>query len=365
MGITEHAERPGGGLGSDGGAQSSAGGQAPRQGKGKPRTGASGRVVHLQLGAGADRVTEDARPEPPYPADVRAKGWLFTLDMERIEQSETWELAPDNMRPWLLMLWARAWTGVPCGTLPASGPSLARRIGMDRATFEANDDVLLRGWYEASDGRLYHPVITELVEKMRDGRRYDRERKRIARAEAIVRVDKRDVRPDSNRSPGGVPPLEQEQEQEYRDTCISENGSQLETDAEQPAPDGASSTSQAQSTPTGKGRTVPPCRYDDIVKAYHDTLPELPAVRIMDEKRQRSMRRLWHWVFFSRLSDGRPRATTPDEAVAWFRTYFDRARESDFLMGRTPRARGHEGWKCTLDYLLSDRGLKHVVEGLQ
>lgn len=112
-------------------------------------------------------------PSAPYPGDTRARGWPFELDMERIEQSETWGLAPDDMRPWLLMLWARAWTGVPCGTLPASLPSIARRIGMSRDLLEQHQDVLLRGWYEADDGRLYHPVVTELVEKMRDGRRAD------------------------------------------------------------------------------------------------------------------------------------------------------------------------------------------------
>lgn len=128
-----------------------------------------------------------------------------------------------------------------------------------------------------------------------------------------------------------------------------------------PAPEGASSTSQAQSTPTSgkaKGSRLPPCPQGRIVDAYHDKLPDLPAVRIIDAARESAMRRVWIWVFTS------GRATTEAEALDWFGRFFDAVRESDFLMGRTPRGKGHESWRCNFDYLLSNRGLKHVVEGL-
>jgi hypothetical protein len=335
-------------------------------------------------------VTEDARPEPPYPADVRAKGWRFQLDYERIEQSGTWNeagsLALDGLplaRPLLLATWYAAWKQVPCGSLPTDDRELAGCIGLPRRVFSEYREILLRGWCEASDGRLYHPTITQMVVEMMTQRRSDADRvarwrevqaaKKAAAAAAKERGTKADVTRNTE-SCNALPTREYgvSTTPEPINTLLttfvgvsSENGSQLETDADQPAPEGASSTSQAQSTPRATSRKIPPCRYDEIVKAYHEVLPELPAVRLMDEKRQRSMRKLWMWVFMTKLSDGRPRATTHDEAVAWFRTYFDRARESDFLMGRTPRARGHEGWKCTLDYLMSDRGLKHVVEGLQ
>ena len=31
-------------------------------------------------------------------------------------------------------------------------------------------------------------------------------------------------------------------------------------------------------------------------------------------------------------------------------------------MGRTPRAVGHDNWKCTIDFLCSSKGLKAVIE---
>lgn len=99
----------------------------------------------------------------PYPKDTKAKGWRFELDYERIEQSDTWALATPDMRPWLLMLWLTAWRQVPCGSLPAADELIAARIGMEVRQLRAHRDILLRGWWLADDGRLYHPVITEQV----------------------------------------------------------------------------------------------------------------------------------------------------------------------------------------------------------
>lgn len=130
------------------------------------------------------QVVSNQLPDPPYPSDVLARGWGFTLHAERIDNSDTWDDAPPDMRPWLLMLWYRSWTQAPCGTLPNNDGRIASRIGMDPRVFAANRDILMRGWYLASDGRLYHPVITELVEKMRDSRRVEREKKAARRGAA-------------------------------------------------------------------------------------------------------------------------------------------------------------------------------------
>lgn len=105
-------------------------------------------------------------PPPPYPADTRAKGWRFELDLERIRQSDTWALAPADVRPWLLMLWAVAWEQSPCGSLPADHGLIAARIGIAPKAFERCRSVLMRGWAEADDGRLYHATVTERVLEM-------------------------------------------------------------------------------------------------------------------------------------------------------------------------------------------------------
>ena len=119
----------------------------------------------------------DLKP-PLYPPDTRAKGYRLELDYERINQSDTWALASSEQRPLLLMCWFVAWQQTPCGTFPDDDLLIAARIGIDLTNFEKHRSVLLRGWRKHSDGRLYHPVITELVlEKIA---RRDREAQRKA-----------------------------------------------------------------------------------------------------------------------------------------------------------------------------------------
>ena len=73
----------------------------------------------------------------------------------------------------------------------------------------------------------------------------------------------------------------------------------------------------------------------------------------------------WGWVLSSTKPDGSRRAETQEQGLAWFAAYFKRARCSDFVMGRGARSPGHENWRATFDYLLSEKGLRHVVENTE
>lgn len=118
----------------------------------------------------------------PYPADTRAKGWRFEIDTERIRQSDTWALAPAETRPWLLMLWMVAWEQTPCGSMPNDDVLIAARLGLTPKVFAKQRAVLMRGWWLAEDGRLYHPVIAERVAEMVDYREKAATRKADYRA---------------------------------------------------------------------------------------------------------------------------------------------------------------------------------------
>lgn len=107
------------------------------------------------------------------------------------------------------------------------------------------------------------------------------------------------------------------------------------------------------------------CPYESIVGMYHEKLPALPRVKLLQASRQRELRRFWGWVLSSSKSNGQPRATNADEALAWIGEYFGRAADNDFLMGRTERRGEHANWRCDLDFLLTDRGMKHVIEKTQ
>lgn len=118
----------------------------------------------------------------PYPVDTRAKGWRFELDHERIRQSDTWALATPEIRPWLLMLWMTAWEQTPCGSLPNDDELIAARIGMPIEQFTACRNRLMRGWWLADDGRLYHDTMAERVLDMLGRRDGEKSRKAAYRA---------------------------------------------------------------------------------------------------------------------------------------------------------------------------------------
>lgn len=102
-------------------------------------------------------------PEPPYSGDVRATGWRPDLDINRVMKSETWGMASDEERPWLLRIWIEPWQSIPVGSMPRDLDVFAHRIGCSRAYLDAHHDVLFRGWSLHSDGRLYHRTISEKI----------------------------------------------------------------------------------------------------------------------------------------------------------------------------------------------------------
>lgn len=122
------------------------------------------------------------------------------------------------------------------------------------------------------------------------------------------------------------------------------------------------SREEKKRTPSSSSAKLPTCHPDRVVTIYHEVLPELPGVRVMDKAREKAIRDRWDWVLSSTKPDGTRRATTSDEALDWFRSYFLRARDNDFLMGRTPRSGEHANWKPDIEYLMKSGGLKQVLE---
>lgn len=139
-----------------------------------------------------------AMREPPYPADTRAKGWRLELDYEKIEQSDTWDLAAEipMAQHALLMMWYVAWKQTPCGSLPGDEASIRAKCRVSAKLWPAMRDVLLRGWWLASDGRMYHDTIAERVQEMLSSRA--KTAKRVATHKAKTREQ-----PSGNALPTG------------------------------------------------------------------------------------------------------------------------------------------------------------------
>jgi uncharacterized protein YdaU (DUF1376 family) len=107
---------------------------------------------------------------------------------------------------------------------------------------------------------------------------------------------------------------------------------------------------------------LPTCPTQIVIDLYHEVLPDLPKVRLTSAPRSKAIASLWKFVLTTKTPEGLQRASTSDQAVSWIRQYFERASQNDFLMGRGQRTGEHAGWQCDIDFLMTERGMKQVIE---
>lgn len=113
---------------------------------------------------------------------------------------------------------------------------------------------------------------------------------------------------------------------------------------------------------------VPICPYVEIVGLYNQILcPPMPPVKSialdrMNASRRRAIAAMWSWVLTSTRSDNTRRATSQAQGIEWFKGYFERVTHNGFLMGKTQGTGTHANWRCDIDYLLTTRGMKQVLE---
>lgn len=105
-------------------------------------------------------------PPPPVPSNADLRGFRrMPLDVIALLGSEFWAIASDAEKVAGLSLWCEAWHQQPAGSLPDHERALAKFSG--RGTVQAFNRVravAMRGWYKASDGRLYHPFLSSVVQ---------------------------------------------------------------------------------------------------------------------------------------------------------------------------------------------------------
>lgn len=121
-------------------------------------------------------------------------------------QSDTWALAAPDERPWLFMLWATAWQQTPCGSIPSDPKLICARLGMSAKQFSKSSEILLRGWWLADDGRMYHDTIINRVLDMVGRKNGERNRKADYRAKKEAEEKLRDLNSGVDKGEF-VPPL--------------------------------------------------------------------------------------------------------------------------------------------------------------
>jgi hypothetical protein len=103
---------------------------------------------------------------PLTPADADLQDFPFMpLHVARLRDSDLAAEGHPEACWYAVLLWSAAWHQLPAGSLPAADAVLARLCGLGRdlKTFRKHRADALRGWVEAAEGRLYHPVVAEQV----------------------------------------------------------------------------------------------------------------------------------------------------------------------------------------------------------
>jgi hypothetical protein len=132
-------------------------------------------------------------PAPLTPADCDLQDFPFMpLMVSRLRKSKAWVKARRNpaLGFYMINLWASAWHDVPAGSLEDDDDVLADAAMCEPSKWPKARDEALRGWVKCSDGRLYHPVVSERVleawtakTERRDKNDHERDRKRQEREE--------------------------------------------------------------------------------------------------------------------------------------------------------------------------------------
>jgi hypothetical protein len=124
---------------------------------------------------------------PLVPATVDLRDYEFMpLKVARLRDSDLVTYSTGEEFKAAVLLWCAAWHQVPAGSLPNDDRWLAKHSGAGLAWRKLKPGAM-RGWVECDDGRLYHPVIAEVVLSSWDKKQEQRAKTANARIAAIAK----------------------------------------------------------------------------------------------------------------------------------------------------------------------------------
>lgn len=121
-------------------------------------------------------------PEPPIQADADLRGlpWM-KLPVSDLLEAEAWAGASVHEQIARINLMHAAWKAVPAGSLPQD-EKLLRIFSKSGSRWPAVRDFALDGFQLHSDNRLYHPILTPLVDASWKAVKSNRQRQAVFRA---------------------------------------------------------------------------------------------------------------------------------------------------------------------------------------
>ncbi len=108
--------------------------------------------------------------------------------------------------------------------------------------------------------------------------------------------------------------------------------------------------------PEAKSIRKKPCPYEKIVDLYHEILPELPEVKVINAKRQSQLKARWQQAV------GRKGQVRCDDLDFWHR-FFNYVRTCPFLMGKAAPSGNRPVFFADLEWLTNATNFAKVIEG--
>jgi hypothetical protein len=141
---------------------------------------------------------------PPVPAEVDLRDFPFVpVFRQRLLHSRFNHLASDAEWRAGFMLWLASWDQTPGGSLPSDDRELCQLAGLGRDTrqWRKVKKWALYNWQLCDDGRLYHPVVAEVVNNAWAQKQANRDRTSAAsEARRKHRDDQRNDHRDDQRN---------------------------------------------------------------------------------------------------------------------------------------------------------------------
>lgn len=106
-------------------------------------------------------------------------------------------------------------------------------------------------------------------------------------------------------------------------------------------------TEGEQSPPSGSPEKTPNCPHEALVNLYHEVLPNLREVRVLNDTRRGYLRSLWK--------------QHPD--LGWWRRYFHHVSQSGFLCGRVDGRDGKPPFVADLEWITKPSNFAKITEG--
>lgn len=100
----------------------------------------------------------------------------------------------------------------------------------------------------------------------------------------------------------------------------------------------------------GHQHGIKPCPAQAIADLYHRTLPELPAVALLNDTRRRHLQARW-------------REHEAHRSLEFWQELFETVKASPFLMGNVPGRNGGKPFRATFDWIIAPSNFVKIVEG--